>query len=324
MAISTDSRVYVAGHNGMVGGAVLRTLKARGFENLVIADRASLDLTNRVEVREWFTHQRPDVVVLCAAKVGGILANATQPVNFLEENLLIQHNVISSAHESDVEHLVFLGSSCIYPKLAGQPIAESELLRGPLEPTNRAYAIAKIAGIELCWAYNRQFGRRYLSLMPTNLFGPGDNYDLIGSHVLPALIRKMHEARDANQPSVTLWGSGSPLREFLFCDDLADAVVHLLCLDAERTDVLFNDESPPIINVGVGKDMSIRELAEQIACTVGFEGTIEWDTSKPDGTPRKLLDVSLLKSLGWVAPTSFTLGLAKTYQAFLAGDIRGL
>lgn len=303
LALASDARVYVAGHHGLVGSAVWRALSADGFTNLVGWRSAEVDLRDRDAAFDAVTSARPDVVVMAAAKVGGILANSAEPVEFLNDNLRIQTNVFEAAHAAGVERLLFLGSSCIYPKLAPQPIPESALLTGPLEPTNDAYAIAKISGILAMQAYRREYGRRWISAMPTNLYGPGDNFDLRTSHVLPALIRRFHEARESGAPSVTLWGTGSPRREFLHVDDLAAAVLHLL-----RT-----YDSPDTINVGVGEDVTIRELADTIAGIVGYDGALEWDTSKPDGTPRKLLDVTRLRSLGWEPRIPLPDGIASTY-----------
>ncbi|NKC13368.1 MAG: NAD-dependent epimerase/dehydratase family protein [Gammaproteobacteria bacterium] len=323
-ALERASRIYVAGHTGLVGSAMLRKLSQAGFSRTLTAARSELDLTDRNSVKAWFAAHRPHVVVLCAARVGGILANASAPVEFLLDNLHIQNNVIHTAHETGVEQLVFLGSSCIYPREANQPIGEDSLLTAPLEPTNRPYAIAKIAGIELCWALNRQHQRRYFALMPTNLYGPEDNFDLFSSHVLPALIRKMHEARERADASVTLWGTGEPKREFLYSDDLADAALYLLERPAARLAHLFCEAHPPLLNVGTGQDIRIRELADKVARTVGFEGALQWDTGKPDGTARKLLDVSRMSALGWQAKTPLDQGIALAYEAFLAGRVRRL
>ncbi|MBL9022533.1 MAG: GDP-L-fucose synthase [Myxococcales bacterium] len=301
-------KVFVAGHRGLVGSAIVRRLDSEGLGPIVTRTRAELDLTDRLAVDRFFADEKPAYVFLAAAKVGGILANDTYPADFIRDNLLIQTHVIDAAHKSGVKKLVFLGSSCIYPKLAQQPIKEEYLLTGALEPTNDAYAVAKIAGIQMCKAYHKQFGMRAISLMPTNLYGPNDNFDLQKSHVLPALMRKFHEAKAAGQPSVVVWGSGSPRREFLHVDDLADACVHLM-----RT-----YESPELVNVGVGDDVTIRELAETIRDVVGFRGDLTWDTSKPDGTPRKLLDVSRLHGLGWKAKIGLRQGVEQTYAWYLA------
>jgi len=302
--VTRNDRIYVAGHRGLVGAAIERRLRAGGFGSLVTRTRDELDLTDAVAVEAFFEKERPSHVFLAAAKVGGILANDTYPGDFIRENLLIQTHVIDAARRHGVEKLVFLGSSCIYPKHAPQPMPESCLLTGPLEPTNSAYAVAKIAGIEMVQAYRRQYAFHGISLMPTNLYGPGDNFDLQTSHVLPALIRKMHEAKERGASEVVIWGSGKPRREFLFVDDLADAAVFLM----ERYD------DPEIVNVGVGEDTSIGELASLVREVVGFTGELVYDRSKPDGTPRKLLDVSKLTGLGWKATTSLPEGIAKTYE----------
>src|SRR5881392_154442 len=301
-------KIFVAGHRGMVGSAVMRRLQADGFKNLLIRDRSELDLMDESAVMKFFLEEAPAVVILAAAKVGGIKANNDYPVEFLLENLRIQNNVIRSAYQTGVRKLLFLGSSCIYPKFAPQPIPETALLSGPLEPTNEAYAIAKIAGIKLCQAYCREYGANFISAMPTNLYGPNDNFDLETSHVLAALIRKAHEARMRNDQRLIVWGTGKPRREFLHVDDLASACLLLL----EKYD------SPDIVNVGYGEDISIRELAELICEVLGFDGELAWDTSKPDGTPRKLLDVSKLRALGWKPAISLRDGIARTYQWFRA------
>ncbi len=303
-----DAVVYVAGHRGLVGSAVWRRLDSEGFTRLVGRSSAELDLRDRSAVQAFFAAERPDVVVIAAAKVGGILANSTYPAEFLSDNLQIQVNLMDAARATGVERLIFLGSSCIYPKLAEQPIREDSLLTGPLEPTNDAYAIAKIAGILQVQAVRREYGLPWISAMPTNLYGPADNFDLTSSHVLPAMIRRFHEATVAGDATVTCWGTGSPRREFLHVDDLADAVLFLL----EHYD------DPQTINVGTGEDVTIRALAETVAEVVGFRGTIDWDTTKPDGTPRKLLDVSRLADLGWKATTRLDDGLRSTYAWYLA------
>lgn len=300
-------RVWVAGHRGMVGGAVMRRLASEGCE-IITAGRDVLDLVDQAQVRAWMAQTRPDAIVLAAAKVGGIKANSDFPVDFLYQNLLIEANILQSAHENDVERVLFLGSSCIYPKLAPQPIAEDSLLTGPLEPTNEWYAIAKIAGIKLTQAYRQQYGRDWISAMPTNLYGPGDNYDLTSSHVLPALLRKFHEAKISGAPSVTLWGSGRPLREFMHCDDLADALVFLLKTYSGHDHV----------NVGSGVEVTIRQLAETIAEVVGYKAELAFDATKPDGTPRKLMDSSRLHAMGWNRARSLQDGVADAYQHFLA------
>jgi GDP-L-fucose synthase len=316
-AVSPAARIYVAGHRGLVGSALVRTLHKNGFRNLILRTHAELDLTDGAAVARFFASERPEYVVLAAARVGGILANSIYPADFIRENLAIQTNVIQHSHIARVARLLFLGSSCIYPKLAPQPIKEEYLLSGPLEPTNRPYAIAKIAGIEMCWSYNRQYGTHYVAAMPTNLYGPGDNYDLNNSHVLPALIRKLTEAREQGRNAVTLWGSGMPRREFLYSDDMADACLFLLNLpDEQFVPLADGQQGPPLINVGCGEDVSIRELAAMIADVVGFEGTIAFDASKPDGTPRKLLDVSRMTTLGWKPSVSLHQGLELAYAAF--------
>lgn len=305
--VPRDATVYVAGHNGLVGSAVTRHLRAQGFTNVVGARSAEVDLRDPAAVRAWFDRVRPDVVIDAAARVGGILANAQSPVDFLSDNLRMQLNLIDTAHRFDVERLLFLGSSCIYPKFADQPIRESSLLTGALEETNDAYAIAKIAGIMHVDSYRRQHGRHWISAMPTNLYGPGDNFDLQKSHVLPALIRKFHDAARTGAEQVVVWGTGTPRREFLHTDDLAAACLFLL--------EAFDEPGP--INVGVGEDIEIAELARIVAETTGFDGEIVFDTSKPDGTPRKLLDVSMLTGLGWKPTISLRDGIAATYRWFL-------
>jgi GDP-L-fucose synthase len=318
-------KIYIAGHRGLVGSALVRKLLADGYTNLVTCNHGELDLTAQEEVNDFFSREKPSYVFLAAARVGGIYANNTYPAEFIGDNLAIQTNVIHEAYRSGVTRLMFLGSSCIYPKLAPQPMKEEYLLTGPLEPTNRPYAIAKIAGIEMCWSYNRQYGTKYLGVMPTNLFGPGDNYDLNNSHVIPALIRKFHEAKAAGNTPVTLWGSGTPRREFLYSEDMADACVYLMNLPDSTFDTLLgSDEAtagvfmPPLINVGVGEDQTIGELAKTVKEAVGCRSDIVYDRSKPDGTPRKLMDVSRLNMLGWRAQTSLEAGLANAYQDYLA------
>jgi len=306
--VEKNSLIYVAGHRGLVGSAICRNLRKNGFDRLLLRSRAELDLTDALAVQRFFEKERPAHVFLAAAKVGGILANDLYPADFIRENLIIQTNVIDAAYRAGVDRLLFLGSSCIYPKLCPQPIKEEYLLTGPLEPTNRPYALAKIAGIEMCWSYNRQFNTRYLAAMPTNLYGPGDNFDLQNSHVLPALIRKYHEAKLNKAAAVEVWGSGTPRREFLHVDDLADACVFLM--------QHYSDEAP--LNVGWGKDVSIAELAQLVADTVGFKGEVRFDRSKPDGTPRKLLDTSRLSALGWQPKITLAAGLASTYEWFCA------
>ena len=316
MSIARTDRIYVAGHRGLAGSALVRRLRTAGFENLILRTHADLELTDPVAVRRFFEAERPQHVLLAAAKVGGILANDALPAEFIRENLAIQTNVIHEAWRAGVRRLLFLGSSCIYPRDCPQPMKEEYLLTGPLEPTNRAYALAKIAGIEMCAAYSRQHGAQFLSVMPTNLYGPGDNYDLQSSHVLPALIRKAHDAKARGDDALIVWGTGTPRREFLFSDDMADACVAILKLP----DASFNSAlqaQPPLINIGCGVDLTIRELAELVARVVGFNGALRFDTSKPDGTPRKLLDVSRLKRLGWVPKVSMEQGIALSYREFL-------
>lgn len=305
----TGKRVYVAGHRGMAGSAIVRRLARTGCD-IVTRASAELDLRDQAATRTFFEAQRPEVVVLAAAKVGGIHANSAYPADFLADNLQIQTNAILSAHAVGVQRLLFLGSTCIYPKLAAQPLTEDSLLTGPLEPTNEWYAVAKIAGIKLCQALRRQHGRRYISAMPTNLYGPGDNYHPENSHVVAALIRRFHEAKTAGAPAVTVWGTGTPRREFMFVDDMADACVFLL----ERYD------GEEIVNVGVGEDQTIADFAQRVAAVVGYGGQLVFDPSKPDGTPRKLVDVERLSALGWRATTSLSDGLAAAYRDFLGGD----
>jgi GDP-L-fucose synthase len=309
-----DSKIYVAGHRGLVGSAILRRLQAEGCKNLILRTHKELDLTDQSAVRSFFERERPEIVVLAAAKVGGILANSTYPGEFIYENLMIQANLIHWSQQLEAKRLLFLGSSCIYPKLAPQPMKEEYLLTGSLEPTNDAYAIAKIAGVKMCEAYNQQFGTKYLSVMPTNLYGPGDNFDLANSHVLPALIRKFHEAREKGANEVVVWGSGSPRREFLYVDDMAEACVHILGLPDTIYDEIVKDMKPCLINIGVGKDITIKELAELVKEIVGFTGEILFDTSKPDGTPQKLLDISRINKLGWQAKISLREGVTSTYE----------
>ncbi len=309
------SRIYIAGHRGLAGSAIRRSLEAHGFDRLILRTHAELDLTDSAAVERFFEQTRPEYVVMAAAKVGGILANNTYPADFIRENLAIQNNLIHMSYRAGVERLLFLGSSCIYPKLSPQPIKEEYLLTGPLEPTNRSYALAKIAGIEMCWSYNRQYGTRYLAAMPTNLYGPGDNFDLKNSHVLPALIRKVVEAKTAGERQIVVWGTGTPRREFLFSDDLAEACVLLLNLPDEVYSSLLAEDRPPLVNIGSGEDLTIRELAETVAAVLGFQGELVFDSTRPDGTPRKLLDVSLIRRLGWQATTSLAEGIRLTYEA---------
>jgi GDP-L-fucose synthase len=324
-AMDFNAKIYIAGHRGLVGGAIVRNLQTAGYTNLLLRTRADLDLTNQAATAAFFEAQKPDYVFLAAAKVGGILANNIYPAEFIRDNLAIQSNIIHAAYVAQVKRLLFLGSSCIYPKLAPQPMKEECLLTGPLEPTNRPYALAKIAGIEMCWSYNRQYGTKFLAAMPTNLYGPGDNYHPDNSHVIPALIRKFHEAKVANTPTVTVWGSGTPRREFMYSEDMADACVYLMNLPEDKyTGLLGSDESrtgifePPLINIGVGQDVTIRELAAIIKTVVGYTGQVVLDASKPDGTPRKLMDVGLLCRAGWSGTTPLSLGLEREYSAFRA------
>ena len=317
----TKQRVFVAGHRGMVGSAIVRQLEQRADIELVLRDRTQLDLLDSNAVQAFFRENQIDQVYLAAAKVGGIVANNTYPAEFIYQNLMIEANIIHAAHLSGVQKLLFLGSSCIYPKLAKQPITESELLQGTLEPTNEPYAIAKIAGIKLCESYNRQYGRDYRSVMPTNLYGPHDNFHPSNSHVIPALIRRFHEAKLAAAPEVVVWGSGTPMREFLYVDDMAAASIHVM----ELADEIYQANTQPMlshINVGTGVDCTIRELAETVARVVGFAGEVVFDATKPDGTPRKLLDVSRLQALGWQYSVSLEEGLQQAYAWFLANQAR--
>lgn len=315
-----DARIYVAGHRGLVGSAIVRKLQSAGHTAIVTRTHAALDLTDEVATRAFFESEQPEFVFLAAAKVGGIVANNRYPAEFIRDNLAIQTNVIHAAYRAGVKRLMFLGSSCIYPRLAPQPMREDALLTGPLEPTNRPYALAKIAGIEMCWSYNRQYGTRYLAAMPTNLYGPGDNYHPQNSHVIPALLRKFHEAKQRGDETVTVWGTGTPRREFLYSDDMADACVFLMNLPDERYGALLgSDESvtgrfePPLVNIGVGHDVTIAELARQVGVTVGYTGQIVFDTSMPDGTPRKLMDGSKLAAMGWSPRIGLREGLADAY-----------
>ena len=308
-----NSLIYVAGHRGLVGSAICRNLRRQGFERLLLPSRADLDLTNAMAVRSFFELERPEYVFIAAAKVGGILANNTYPADFIRENLIIETNVIDACYRAGVDRLLFLGSSCIYPKLCPQPIKEEYLLTWPLEPTNRPYAVAKIAGIEMCWSYNRQHNTRYLAAMPANLYGPGDNFDPQNSHVLAALIRKVAEAKAAGRKQIEVWGTGKPRRELLFSEDLAEACVFLMNLDEARYSSLL--AGVPLINIGTGTDVTVRELAEQVCAVLGFKGELRFDTTRPDGTPQKLLDVSRLQSLGWHSTTTLAEGIALTYEA---------
>jgi GDP-L-fucose synthase len=309
-AIGRSSRIYLGGHTGLVGGGILRGLRARAYEHVLVRSYDELDLTQQAQTRAFFVCEQPEVVILAAARVGGILANWENPYEFVQQNLAIELNVIHEAFQSGVKRLIFLGSSCIYPKLAPQPLKEEYLLTGPLEETNRPYAIAKIAGIELCRSLNREYGTEYLSLMPTNLYGPGDNFDLETSHLLPALIRKFHEAKRDGGP-VILWGTGIPRREMLFVDDLADAV----CLLLGKSD--WTAVPDGLLNVGAGEDATIAELATMVSKIVGHEGAIEWDKTKPDGTPQKLMDVSRIQEMGWRPRTDLPIGIRQTYEWFL-------
>lgn len=311
------SKVYVAGHRGLAGSAIMRRLEREGCTSTVTRTHVELDLTNQAEVVRFFAEERPEYVFLAAAKVGGILANNTRPAEFIYENLAIQNNVLQAAHHFGVKRLLFLGSSCIYPRDCPQPIREEYILSGPLEATNRSYAVAKIAGVETCWAYNRQYGTQYIAVMPTNLYGPNDNYDLTGSHVLAALLRKMHEAKVAGASDVSVWGTGTVRREFLHSDDMADACVFLMNLpDAVYGPIVHSDSLPPLLNIGCGEDLTVRELAELIREVVGFKGRLVFDTSKPDGTPRKLLDISRMHQLGWQASIPLSEGLTAVYWEY--------
>lgn len=309
--------VFVAGHQGLVGSALVAGLEKRGGQDLLLRTRKDLDLLDQQQVRHFFAEQKPDAVYLAAAKVGGIHANNAYPAEFIYENLMIQSNIIDSAWRNKVDRLMFLGSSCIYPKFAPQPMKEEHLLTGPLEPTNEPYAVAKIAGIKMCQSYNRQYGTRYLAVMPTNLYGPGDNFDLENSHVLPALIRRFHDAKEQGVESVVVWGTGTPRREFLFVDDMAAASLFLMDLPDDQFAELVSETEVPLINIGFGSDVSIRELAEMVREIVGYTGRLEFDTSRPDGTPQKLLDVSKMQKLGWQAQTGLADGIKKTYTWFL-------
>lgn len=307
MSMNRQAKIYVAGHGGLVGSAIVRRLRQAGFDNLALRRSRELDLREQQAVRDFFAMEKPDYVILAAAKVGGILANDSYPADFIYDNLMMECNVIHAAHEAGVKKLLALGSTCIYPRMAPQPLAEDSLLTGPLEPTNEWYAVAKIAGIKMCQAYRRQYGDHFIAAMPTNLYGPGDNFDLEKSHVLPALLRKFHEAKENDAPSVTLWGSGKPMREFLHVDDMADACLFLL----------ENYDDAGIVNIGVGKDIAIADLAEIVRDVVGYGGAIEYDASKPDGTPRKLVDASRINALGWHARIGLREGIAQTYKWFL-------
>ena len=318
-----NAKIYIAGHRGLVGSALLANLQAHGYRNLITRTHAELDLTDKHATDALFAQEKPDYVFLAAAKVGGIYANNAYPADFIRSNLAIQTHIIHAAYANNATRLLFLGSSCIYPRLAPQPLKEDSLLTGPLEPTNRPYALAKIAGIEMCWSYNRQYGTKFLAVMPTNLYGPHDNYHPDHSHVIPALIRKFHEAKESKATTVSVWGTGTPRREFMVSDDMADACIYLMNLPDDTFNTLLgSDEAqtgiflPPVVNIGVGTDMTIKELAETVKEVVGFQGEIEFDPTKPDGTPRKLMDVTRLHSLGWTAKTGFREGLAGAYADF--------
>lgn len=319
--MNKHAKIYVAGHSGLVGSALIRQLKKQGYTNLIFRTHAELELTNQSAVEYFFEKQKPEYVFLAAAKVGGIYANNTYPAEFIYQNLAIQTNIIHQSYLHGVKRLIFLGSSCIYPRDCPQPIKEEYLLTGPLEPTNRAYALAKISGIEMCWSYNRQYGTQYLAVMPTNLYGPDDNYHTENSHVIPALIRKFHEAKVKGQPTVTVWGTGKPLREFLYSDDMAEACLYLINLSNSAYKKLIKgnicDGLPPIVNVGSGQELSIKNLVDIIKAVVGYSGEIKFDPNKPDGTKRKLMDSTQLNDAGWVSKKTFLDGLQLTYQAFL-------
>jgi len=306
-----NAKIYIAGHRGLVGSAIVRNLESKGYTDIIVRTREELNLLDTKQVADFFSQEKPEYVFLAGAKVGGIKANEDYPADFIYQNLQIQNNIIHNAYKNNVKKLLFLGSSCIYPRDCTQPIKEEYLLTGPLEKTNEAYAIAKIAGIKMCQSYNKQYGTRFISVMPTNLYGPNDNFNLTSSHVLPALLRKFHDAKIHNEKEVVMWGTGSPMREFLYVDDLADACVHLM----------QNYVGDEIVNIGTGEDVAIRELAEIIKKIVGFQGEIVNDTTKPDGTPRKLLDVSKLHNLGWKHKTDLKDGIKSTYQWFLANNI---
>ncbi len=312
-----NAKIYIAGHRGLVGSALIRQLNASGYHNLVMRTHAELDLTDQAAVRDLFATEKPEYVFLAAAEVGGIHANSTYPAEFIYSNLAIQTNIIHECWRNNVQRLLFLGSSCIYPRDCPQPMTEKYLLAGTLESTNRPYALAKIAGIEMCHAYNRQYGTKYLAAMPTNLYGPNDNYDLQNSHVMPALLRKAHEAKVRGDKEFVVWGSGNPRREFLYSDDMAEACVFLMTLADEKLATMFNPDTPPLINIGCGEDVTIRELAETVMTAVGFTGELRFDSTKPDGTPRKLLDVQRLNTLGWKAGVRLEEGIRLAYRDFL-------
>ena len=318
--MKTSDRIFIAGHRGLVGSAIRRGLEARGYTNLLLRSHAELDLRDGAATERFFRQERPEHVFLAAAKVGGIIANNTYPATFIGENLAIQSSIIEAAHRAEVQRLLFLGSSCIYPKLAPQPIAEESLLTGPLEPTNRAYALAKIAGVEMCWSFNRQYGTRYLAAMPSNLYGPGDNFDLTSSHVLPALIRKAAEAAKSGAKELVVWGSGQPRRELLYSDDMADASIYLMNLDEAAYATLLRDDVPPLVNIGTGEDITIRDLAALVMKIVGFQGEIVFDATKPDGTPRKVLDVGRIRTLGWKHSVELEDGIRRTYESWVTSQ----
>ena len=315
-----NAKIYIAGHRGLVGSALMRQLDKQGYKKIVTRTHVELDLTNQQAVVNFFAKEKPEYVFLAAAKVGGIHANNTYPAEFIYDNLAIQINVIHQSYVHNVKRLLFLGSSCIYPRDCPQPIKEEYLLTGPLEPTNRPYALAKIAGIEMCWSYNRQYGTQFLAAMPTNLYGPGDNYHPENSHVIPALIRKFHEAKINNDSSVTIWGTGKPKREFLYSDDMAEACLHLMNLSSEQFNAISasdrNDGLPPLVNIGSGVDVTIKQLAELIGLVVGYKGALVFDSTKPDGTMQKLMDVNLAAEIGWEFKTDLDVGLAKVYNIF--------
>lgn len=313
-----ESKIYVAGHRGLVGSALMRRLQTGGYKNIITRTHSELDLTDQRAVREFFAKEQPEYVFLAAAKVGGIHANSTYPADFIYQNLAIQNNVIHESWRTGIKRLLFLGSSCIYPRDCPQPMKEEYLLTGALELTNRPYAVAKIAGIEMCWSYNRQYGTQYLAAMPTNLYGPNDNYDLQNSHVLPALIRKIHEAKVRGEKEVVVWGTGTPRREFLYSDDMAGACAYLMNLPDHDFCQLLTVDDPPLINIGCGEDLTVRELAEIVKMIVGFDGHLAFDPSKPDGTLRKLLDTSRMSQLGWRAETPLQEGVALVYESYLA------
>jgi GDP-L-fucose synthase len=319
--MNTASRIYIAGHRGLVGSALVRELARRGYRNVITQPHQTLELRDARAVARFLAQVKPDVIFLAAARVGGILANDTHPADFIRDNLLIETNVIHEAANANIKSLLFFGSSCMYPRDAAQPIRESALMTGPLEATNRPYGVAKIAGTELCWAYNRQYGTRFLCVVPTGIYGSGDNYDLQASHVLPALIRRFHEAKERRDKEVVLWGTGEPRREFLHSDDLAAACIHLMELPAKRIASLFAKDEPPLLNVGGGEELSINDLAQRVREVIGADVLIRWDTTKPDGTPRKALDSRRLTELGWAPAINFSAGLRDAYANFLEKQV---